>query len=139
LLSKIPHPEFARLAEHLEPVQLPQGYLIAAPGQRFTHVYFPETGIGSVLAVSPEGNKAEAGLFGRDGFSPTVALTGTDTSLHEIIMQVAGAGHRITMDAFERLVTEASGTKPILDTFAHALGTQVSFTALSNAVHPVDE
>lgn len=139
LLSKIPHPEFARLAEHLEPVSLPQGCIIAAPGQPFTHVYFPESGIGSVLVVSPEGNKAEAGLFGRDGFSPTVALTGSDTSLHEIIMQVAGAGHRVPTNVFEQLLTETDGAKSILDNFAHALGTQVSFTALSNAIHPVDE
>jgi len=36
-------------------------------------------------------------------------------------------------------VKETSDARVILANFVHALGTQVSFTALSNAVHSVDE
>ena len=139
LLRLLPPEEFALFGSHLEAVDLPKGFLMVPTGGTISHVYFPDAGIGSIVAVSPEGNKVEAGLFGRDGFSPVQAAVGSDISPHEVVMQVAGTGHRITAAGCAQAIQASRMFAQILARYAQALATQVTFTALSNATHNVDE
>jgi CRP-like cAMP-binding protein len=139
LLAQLPPQELAALSPHLEQVDLPLGFLIASHGQKIDYVYFLESGLGSIVAVSPEGQKAEAGMFGREGFAPTPPAVGLDLSIFEVVIQGAGAGHRIPVPALMELLGEC----PVLDSrlrrSSHNLATQVGYTALSNAIHHVDE
>ncbi len=98
LLSLIPEQEFQIVAAALVPIELGKGFVIVKPDEPIDYVYFPSTGIGSVVTVSPEGHKAEAGMFGRDGFSPTPAGVGGTISIHEVLMQVEGEGLRIKQE-----------------------------------------
>ena len=138
LLAQLPPEEMTALSPHLEHVDLPLGFLIASPGQ-IDYVYFLESGLGSIVAVSLEGHKVEAGMFGREGFAPTPPAVGSDQSLFEVVIQASGTGHRIAVSAFKELLT----TCPVLDSrlrrSSHNLATQVAYTALSNAIHHVDE
>jgi CRP-like cAMP-binding protein len=128
-----------QLFDGLEPVDLPRTFVLAELDAPIEHVYFPESGIGSVIAVSPEGNKVEAGLFGRDGFSPVQSLVGSSAHGQEIVMQVSGRGHRIDIGIFQRAMDANPALANLLMRYAQTLATQVSFTGLSNAVHHVDE
>jgi CRP-like cAMP-binding protein len=125
--------------DRLEPVDLPRTFSLARLNAPIEHVYFPEAGIGSVIAVSPEGNKVESGLFGRDGFSPVQSLVGTSAQGHEIVMQVSGHGHRIDMGSFRQAMNASPAFTNLMMRYAQTLSTQVSFTSLSNALHHVDE
>ena len=53
---------------------------MAQAGKPLESVYFLSSGIGSVLAVSETGLKAEAGMFGREGFAPTASSVGANTN-----------------------------------------------------------
>jgi CRP-like cAMP-binding protein len=50
------------LLPHLERIDLPLGFVIVAAGRKIDYVYFLEDGLGSIVAVSPKGAKAEAGI-----------------------------------------------------------------------------
>ncbi|WP_226951252.1 Crp/Fnr family transcriptional regulator [Rhizobium terrae] len=139
LLRRLPPEELSLFSAHLKPIDLPKDFLIAPAGGSIEQIYFPDRGIASIVAISPEGNKAEAGLFGRDGFSPVQAAVGSDVSPHEIVMQVAGKGHRISVAAFREAMDISPLFAHILACYAQALATQVTFTALSNAAHNIDE
>ncbi|SMF57940.1 cAMP-binding domain of CRP or a regulatory subunit of cAMP-dependent protein kinases [Xaviernesmea oryzae] len=139
LLRLLPPEELGMFSLQLKPIDLPKDFLIAPAGGAIEHVYFPDSGIGSVVAVSPEGNKVEAGLFGRDGFSPVQAAVGSNVSPHEIVMQVAGAGRRIPIAAFCVAMDESPRFTKILSRYTQALAIQATFTALSNATHSADE
>jgi hypothetical protein len=125
--------------DRLEPVDLPRTFSLARLNAPIEHAYFPEAGIGSVIAVSPHGNKVEAGLFGRDGFSPVQSLVRISTQGHEIVMQVSGHGHRIDMGSFREAMNASPAFTNLMMRYAQTLSTQVSFTSLSNALHHVDE
>ncbi|CCF18708.1 Transcriptional regulator, Crp family [Pseudorhizobium banfieldiae] len=139
LLSKLPPEELAKFSTDLERLELPKGFLIAAFNDPIDHVYFPDSGIGSVVAVSPEGNKAEAGMFGREGFSPVQAAVGAEISPHEIVMQHSGSGHRITSRRFLEAMECSPLFAHLVASYSQALAIQVTYTALSNVSHPVDE
>ncbi len=139
LLSLIPEQEFQIVAAALVPIELGKGFVIVKPDEPIDYVYFPSTGIGSVVTVSPEGHKAEAGMFGRDGFSPTPAGVGGTISIHEVLMQVEGEGLRIKQEELTGILSQCPVFSNLLARYIQAFGSQISFTALSNAVHSIDE
>lgn len=138
LLSLLPQPELHDLLNDLEPVDLPRGTIIAQANQIIEHVYFLCSGIGSVVTASREGQRAESGMFGREGFAPTSAGVGGHISVHEVLMQVAGNGFRISLAALLGRLPSNPAFTALLAKFIQTFSTQISFTALCNANHQVD-
>ncbi len=139
ILSILPPAELASVQQHLEHVDLQKGHVLALAGQDIEHVYFLDHGLGSIVAVSPEGQKAEAGMFGREGFAPTPPAAGSLRSFHEVVIQTPGHGYRIEVYALWSLMAEYPLFANLLQRSVLNLATQVSYTALSNAIHHVDE
>ncbi len=139
LLRLLRPEDFARLAPHLEPVELRQDDVLVEPDQPFEHAYFFERGVGSVIAISREGQRVESGIFGRDGFAPVGLALGIGRSPYSMIVQVPGEGHRLPAGALREALEASPALRDLLLRFTHALSVQTSYTALSNAVHPIDE
>ncbi len=139
LLSLLSTQDYTALANDFEAVECPRGFIIAEPDQVVSHVYFCESGLGSVIATSPEGQKVEAGLFGWDGFSPISVLLGSDRAPNLIIMQIGGFCYRIERSRFDAATETSATLRGLLLRYVQTFNVQASFTALSNAVHPVDE
>jgi hypothetical protein len=70
---------------------MPQGFVMARAEGLIDYVYSPSSGFGSVMVVGENGRRAEAGMFGREGFTPLAAGVGDDRSIYEIVMQAHGA------------------------------------------------
>jgi len=131
--------DFELLAPYLEAVEMPSRYQIARPDTLLEYVYFPDSGIGAVMSVLPDGKKAEAGMFGSEGFVPTSTIVGDTVVPYLIEMQVAGRGYRISVDKM-RAATEKSATLQIpFIKFMHVFAVQVSYTALANAKFRVEK
>lgn len=139
LLRRLPPEDLARLVPHLEPVTLPKDEVLAEPHQPFEHAFFFESGIGSIIAISPEGQKVESGLFGREGFAPGGLALGVESTPHRCIVQVAGEGHRLPVTALREVLAESPALQGLLLRYVHLLALQTSYMALSNAVHLIDE
>ena len=102
-------------------------------------MYFPEAGIGSIVARSPESQQVEAGLFGVDGFSPVEVVLGSDRSPHHIVIQVADDSWRVPAHLLREAADASPALRGLLLGFVQTLTTQGAFTALSNAMHSVEE
>ena len=139
LLAKLSDADFERFSFHLEPQDLPRGLQIATPNESVTHYYFHEAGIASTVSRSPEGHSVEVGLVGRDGLAPTAAILHCDSSPHATFVQVAGYGHRIEARAFSQLLDSSADCSGLFRRYVHTLWTQSTYTALSNAMHHVEE
>ena len=130
--------DFELVAPHLERVDLPRGTTIIIPDHPISHAYFPEAGIGSIVAISPKGSRVEAGLFGFDAASPTSITLGSDRTPHEHLIQVAGFGHRIAVADLHSAAANSPSLTNLLLRYAQTLHVQIAFTALSNAKHGID-
>jgi CRP-like cAMP-binding protein len=139
LLALMSPDDFAHLAPHLEPVQYARGIVLAVPDQSIRDVVFLERGVGSIVAVSPEGNEVEAGMFGREGMGPVDPIVGSDRTPHKILIQVADEGWRVEREVFSHVLEDRPTLRLFLMRWVQALAAQTSFTALSNAVHPIEE
>lgn len=139
LLARLPNGERIAIEPHLEALALDKDYCIAAVDTEISHVYFLDEGIGSMVVVSPEGHRAEAGMFGSEGFAPVPPAVLSSLSLHEVVIQSAGSGRRMSVQTLWDLASSCPTLMSLLTRASHNLATQVAFTALSNAVHQVDE
>ena len=139
LLSLCPDPGFAAISANLHPVELPQGFVVADVDQTVEHYYFPETCLGSIVSISPEGHRTEVGIVGRDGVTPVAAILRSDTSAHYITIQAPGTAWRIEADALVQALAEHPDVHSLFLRFMQTLWTQSTYTALSNAVHHVEE
>ncbi len=139
LLSMMSADDFALLTDHLEPVELPLHTLLAVADQPIPYVYFLESGVASFIAETPHGLRVEAGMIGREGFTVPAMALDTDRIPHSSQMQVQGHGQRVRYAMF----AEAFGSSPslmrLLLRFAQVTLVQTSYTALSNAVHQVEQ
>lgn len=139
LLAKLSADDFAMLTPHLESVDLARGATLIAPNVPTPHAWFPETGVASVITVSPEGHRVEAGLFGRDGMGPAPLILGVDMIPYEITVQVGGHGLRMPASALIVALEQSPSMRRLFNFYLQTLHTQVAYTALSNAIHQVDE
>lgn len=128
-----------QLLQSMEDIHLPRGMRISQVGRPMDYVYFLSSGIGSVMAVSETGLRAEAGMFGREGFAPTASSIGANSNPFEIIVQVEGHGHRLHIEDFQRIVAGNSSLANLLSRYIYVFAAQVSYTALANAAFKIDQ
>lgn len=131
--------DFALLDPDLHAVELPKGLVLTEPDQVIEHIFFPEDSISSVIATSPEGLECEAGIVGMDGLVPLPVVMGSDRSPHRVIIQVPDGGFRIDRGAFVQALDASASMRGLMLRYAQVMNVQMAFTALSNAVHPIDE
>jgi CRP-like cAMP-binding protein len=139
LLALLPEATFEDVVRVLEPVDLQRGYEIVSADGEIGHIYFLCSGIGSVVTVVAEAQRAEAGMFGREGFAPTSAGVGGTISVHQVMIQVEGHGYRMPLDAAKELLAKHPSFSNLLARFIQAFSSQISYTALCNVACQVDE
>ncbi len=137
LLAGLAPAQLARLAAELEPVALPVRVVLERPGEPIEHVHFPSSGVASLVAIGPDGQRIEAGLFGREGMSSLPVLMGGDSSPHETLMQVDGTGHRIETGALREAMAAEPAIRERFLRYAQAFAVQVAHTTLANGRHPL--
>ena len=139
LLSALSAEDFARLAPSLERIHLPVRFLMGGHGGVMDTVYFPETAVASLLAISPDGNRVEAGLFGAEGMSGLPVLLAEGRSPHDSLIQVEGNALRMPADAFAKAAWDSPTLMGLMLRYAQTSSVQVAHTALSNALHTINE
>jgi CRP-like cAMP-binding protein len=139
LLAKLGADDLAILADRFEPVELPRAFTFSAPDIAAEHAYFIEAGIGSIVAITPKGQRSEVGIFGPEGMTPAGLVLDTASTPYSIFMQVPGHGYRIRCEDLRGAIGESAKLRHLLSRYAHALSVQTSYTGLSNSVHRIDE
>lgn len=139
LLAALPEADLARWLPELEWIELPLGKVLYEPGGVEMHVYFPTSGIVSLLYVMKNGDAAEIAVVGNEGIVGISLFMGGNSTPSSAVVQSAGWGYRLkaqTMkDAFERF----GPVTHLLLRYTQALITQMSQTAVCNRHHSLDE
>jgi CRP-like cAMP-binding protein len=139
LLSALPHSEYERLLPHLEPVFLNLKQTIYAPDQPIDYVYFPNTGIISLVNLTEDGGTVEAATVGNEGMAGIPVLLGADSMIGQAVVQIVGDALRMRTDVFKREVTPGSPLHNLLLRYTHALLSLISQSVACNRRHSVEE
>ena len=139
LIRSMSEADYALLAPHLTRQRVRKCQVLLDRDQPADRVWFPESGIASIITTSPAGLSAENGLIGRDGFVPVPIILGVDQGPQQAVMQVAGECQTVPVPAFLEALAASPGLNKLLLRYTQTLRMQTAFTALSNAVHQIDE
>src|SRR5437016_2088336 len=84
-LTALAPAHLALLTPHLRPTRLEPGAVLHDSGQRIDHVYFPESGMVSLLATTRDGGSVETAMIGRGGVIGASAALGSTLALGRTI------------------------------------------------------
>ncbi|GLS44771.1 Crp/Fnr family transcriptional regulator [Methylobacterium brachythecii] len=124
--------DLALLVPSLVPVPLDRGQVLIEPGQPIRELVFPESGFVSVV-TGRSGGEVEIALLGCEGLVGAVpSLLGIDRTPDTSVVQAAGRGYRIRLEALETAVDRSPTLRRLLLTFVHTLYIQTAQTARTN-------
>ena len=121
------------LAPHLLPGSFKVRDSFERPNKRIERVYFPETGIASVVAVHPDGRRIEIGIIGCEGMTASVVVLGGDRSPHSTYIQVAGDGHSLPVADLRRAMARSPSLRSVFLKYVQVFMVQTAHTAIANA------
>lgn len=133
LLCALSADDLALVLPHLESVKLQYRQTLETAHEPIEFVYFPESGLGSVVVGKEAGSAIEVGLFGRDGMSGTSLVQGDSESAFDCIMAIEGYAMRISADNLQYAMRQSASLKSLMAHYARALGVQTTYTAWANA------
>src|SRR5215831_6787550 len=108
VLNAMSNADLALLQPHLEAVPLKFRQRLQSSNRSIRDVYFPDSGIASVVAVAGnERRQAEVAIIGREGMSGLAVVHGADRSPCDVFMQVEGTGHRITAQKLQETIDQS--------------------------------
>jgi CRP-like cAMP-binding protein len=138
LLAALPKDEYRRLLPDLELFTLVFGKMIYEPGELIRHVYFPSSGIISLLAVVEDRATLEVGIVGREGMVGLPAFMGVRTSRNRAVVQGVGVALRMKATALRKESSNGGSLPRLLLRYSHSRLTQISQGAACNRFHPID-
>jgi len=139
ILAALPAAEYTRLLPNLELIQLPLGSVLYEPGVQMDYVYFPITGIISLLYVMQSGASAEIALTGNEGLVGVSLFMGGKSTTSRAVVQNAGASYRLEADILRREFALGGPLQYLALRYTQALMTQMTQTAACNRHHTLDQ
>ena len=138
LLAALPAKEYQHLRGKLRETDLTFGSALYEPDAVIRHVYFPTSGIVSLLVTAGRGANLEVGLVGREGMVGLPVFLGVNTSRNRAVVQGTGSVLRMKATDFRKALNNGSLLPQLLQRYTHALLTQVSQSAVCNRFHPIN-
>jgi CRP-like cAMP-binding protein len=99
LLRGLSDAELQRIRPTLEPVHLPRPTELEAANEEIQFVYFPTTGVASIVANDESGESVDTAMIGKEGMTGLSVFLGTDQSPVRTIVQVPLSGMRMEAGA----------------------------------------
>lgn len=137
LLQRLSKKDLGILSPRLELVGLELRRSIEKPNRPITYLYFPESGIISVVARFGR-RQIEVGLIGREGMSGTAVVLGDQRSPNEAYVQMAGGAHRISTRHMRDALKTSGTMRQLFQRYTQAFLVQVAQTAFANGTANIE-
>jgi CRP-like cAMP-binding protein len=135
LLAALPGDAFALLEPDLRQVSLPHGVVCYEAGAPIDEVYFPQTGMISLLVSTSDGEVVETSSVGHEGAVGLQCGLGPRVSLTRAVVQIAGKFSVISASRFELATTHSAALVELIFDYIEALWTEAQQNAACNAIH----
>lgn len=135
LLAALPADELARLLSKTREVPLEFARIIHEQHEVVRCVYFPVSGIISLLLAVEERARLEVGIVGSEGFVGLSVFNGAKQSSNRAIVQGKGAALEMNAADFTAECDKGGALPRILERYTYSLLMQVSQLAACNRFH----
>jgi CRP-like cAMP-binding protein len=139
LLSRIPVAELAAIMEHAGEIDCPGREVMFEAGDEIETVYFPLTGMFSLVIVLENGTTVEALTVGCEGFVGVPLLNGVATARYKGICQVEGSFLTLPAKAFLSIIDGLPDLSGRLRRYSQYASDVAAQSAACNGVHRLEQ
>jgi CRP-like cAMP-binding protein len=138
LLANLPGTDFDLIRPHLNIGAFRQGTVLADVGNEIDQVYFPLSGMISLLAVLREGKAIETSTIGSNGVFGAEVAFGLFESGIRAIVQIPMSAATITAPLFRRTAANSEAIRLVAIRYNEVLLAQARISAACNALHSIE-
>lgn len=139
LLRGLPDDEYARVIPFLETLPLPLKLSAFKAGERIDHVWFPQDGVFSLLAVPSPRTAVEVGTIGNEGMVGMAVFHGAESAPQRCFVQVEGSASRMAVRDFTREIAAMPRLRERLHRYANAFFNEVAQSVGCNLAHTLEQ
>jgi CRP-like cAMP-binding protein len=122
-----------------EHIRCQRGQILMDADSSLDHVFFPDSGVVSVVAVYADGSIIEMATIGREGCTGMQAFFGAKTSSVRLLVQIPGSAARMSRAAFTRAIESTPSFRNLMSNYIHAFLEQVLVSVACNGAHSLKE
>jgi CRP-like cAMP-binding protein len=123
----------------LEQIRCQRGQVLMDADSALNHVFFPDSGVVSVVAVYADGSIIEMATIGREGCSALQAVFGAKTSSVQLLVQIPGGAARMSRAAFMRAMASMPHFRSLMYAYVQAFQEQVLVSVACNGAHSLKQ
>lgn len=137
-LVALPVKDFSLLAPYLRSVRLERGVILHDAGQKIEQVYFPQSGMVSLVTVVQSGGEVETATVSRTGIVGGMVGLGSRCAFGRAVVQIAGDALRLEGSQFHAVAKESDAIRALLIEYNDLLLSQINQSVACNALHAVE-
>jgi CRP-like cAMP-binding protein len=123
----------------LEHIRCQREQVLMDADSSLEHVFFPDSGVLSVLAVYADGRLIEMATIGREGCTGAQAVFGAKSSTAQLLVQIPGSAAKMSRAAFTRAMQSMPSFRHLMYAYVQAFLEQVMVSGACNGAHGLKE
>ena len=139
LLLALPSRNLKQLLPELEQIRCQRGQVLMDADSSLDHVFFPDSGVVSVVAVYADGSIIEMATIGREGCTGLQAVFGDKNSSVRLLVQISGSAAKMSRAAFTRAMESMPSFRSLIHAHAQAFLEQVLVSVACNGAHSLKQ
>jgi CRP-like cAMP-binding protein len=139
LLLALPAADLARLVPELEQIRCERGQVLMDADSSLDDVFFPDSGVVSVVAVYADGSIIEMATIGREGFTGGQAVLGAKSSSVRLLVQIPGGAAQMSRAAFTQAMESMPAFRSLMFAYVQAFLEQVLVSVACNGAHSLKQ
>lgn len=138
LLAGLSPRDLDSFVQGCEFVHFQPGEILHEPGDTLRHVWFPESGLISLVHVVPEGDAIEIALVGREGAIGAGAGLGCAVAPSRAVVRIRGRARRVEATRLAAAAAQNEAVRTMLIRYTNALSVEIQHTAVCHALHGLE-
>jgi CRP-like cAMP-binding protein len=135
LLAALPREMVELMGHELKQIALAQGQALYEPGEPIDQIYFPQSGMISLLVVAKDGAAIETAIIGREGAVGLHGALGKRLSFTRATTQIPGRFSVIRAATFAQFAQDHASVRDLIARYTEILWAEAQQIAACNAVH----
>jgi CRP-like cAMP-binding protein len=139
LLLALPSRNLKRLMPELENISCHPAQVLMNVDSALDYIFFPDSGVVSVVAVYADGSIIEMATVGREGFTDVQAVFGARRSSIQLLVQIPGTATKMSRATFMRAMQSMPSFRTLMDAYVQAFLEQVMVSVACNGAHSLKQ
>jgi CRP-like cAMP-binding protein len=135
LLLALPSSDLQELMPELEQIRCEREHILMDADSSLDHVFFPDSGVVSAVAVYADGSIIEMATIGREGCTAVQAVLGAESSSIRLLVQLPGGAAKMSRTGFTQAMEAMPSFRSLMYAYVRAFLEQVLVSVACNGAH----